>query len=351
MTGSSPGVGLRAGLRGSPEPIAALNRIRIQEYALPWPEREPMVDIRTYCPGVLIVNQICSLSSRASRRYAEITRRRCCPRDAALRSARHSERSACRRGDRGSVSRADAGRASPPGPSPPFDAPPTVLFAPYDQKAPPGHCTGGAVDVILCDQDGKPVDVTSPTQGWEAAYTWSDKPAPESRENRMVMVEAMLAADFELPRRVLALFVGRFRLAVRVGEFECPYGWSHPPVCLETDFPEAAADNLAIKTVRDFNGRAVEAAGSCTVLAVATGQGSQVFRVGLYWARGVPVTLNVAWPAGLPDTALFAGPALDALEPVTGTEGVDGGSIVRLVPANDRIVVTNHPSLPKEEKA
>ena len=69
-------------------------------------------------------------------------------------------------------------------------------FAPYDQPAPPGHCTGGAVDVNLLGPDGEPVDLLGPTKGWEAAYTWSDKIGDTAKSNRMLMVEAMLAAGF-----------------------------------------------------------------------------------------------------------------------------------------------------------
>ena len=44
---------------GSPEPIAALNRVKIREYAQPWQTREPLVDIRAYCPDVVCNEGIC----------------------------------------------------------------------------------------------------------------------------------------------------------------------------------------------------------------------------------------------------------------------------------------------------
>src|SRR5205085_471737 len=155
-------------------------------------------------------------------------------------------------------------------------------FAPYDQKAPPGHCTGGAVDVVLVDQSGEPLDVTAPTNGWEAAYTWSDKLAPESRANRMVMVEAMLAAGFSNCRDEYWHYsFGDSAWAVRVGEFECPYGWAHPPVCLETDFPEAAAEHMEMETIRDFNGRAIEARGSISVQPTVPDAAAAMFCAGL----------------------------------------------------------------------
>src|SRR5205823_9153848 len=143
-------------------------------------------------------------------------------------------------------------------------------FAPYDQKAPPGHCTGGAIDVGLLDPSGQPLDMTSPTTGWKAAYTWSDKISPDARQNRMIMVEAMLGAGFSNCRDEFWHYSwGDSAWAVRVGEFECPYGWAHPPVCLETDFPEASAIDSSISSKRDFGGRALRADGRSRVPAAA----------------------------------------------------------------------------------
>src|SRR5690349_7415593 len=46
-------------LQGAPEPIAALNRVHISEYEHAWDQREPLVDIRTYCPGVSLAENLC----------------------------------------------------------------------------------------------------------------------------------------------------------------------------------------------------------------------------------------------------------------------------------------------------
>src|SRR5579862_5757088 len=45
--------------KASPEPIAALNRIKVSEYDSPWDSREPLVDIRDYCPGVRCADNSC----------------------------------------------------------------------------------------------------------------------------------------------------------------------------------------------------------------------------------------------------------------------------------------------------
>src|SRR5918912_3556065 len=117
-------------------------------------------------------------------------------------------------------------------------------FAPYDQPAPPGHCTGGAVDVVLLGPDGEPVDVNSPAVGWEAAYTWSDKISPESKRNRMILVEAMLNAGFSNCREEYWHYsYGDSAWAVRVGEKTCPYGFIEPPVAVEAGFTHGAAED------------------------------------------------------------------------------------------------------------
>jgi hypothetical protein len=119
------------------------------------------------------------------------------------------------------------------------------FFAPYDQPAPPGHCTGGAVDVILLGPDGEPLDVTSPLEGWAAAYTWSERLADESRRNRMILVEAMLGAGFSNCRVEYWHYSwGDSAWAVRVGEKCCPYGWATAPPLVEARHTGAIAGDL-----------------------------------------------------------------------------------------------------------
>ncbi len=99
------------------------------------------------------------------------------------------------------------------------------FFAPVDQKAPPGHCTGGAVDVQLLLPNGKPADVTSPFTGWQAAPTWIEGLTPEAHRNRMILVEAMLGAGFSNCRDEFWHYsYGDAAWAVRAGAPYCIYG-------------------------------------------------------------------------------------------------------------------------------
>jgi len=104
------------------------------------------------------------------------------------------------------------------------------FFAPVDQKAPPGHCTGGAVDVQLLGPGGKPLDVTSPFTGWQAAPTWIEGLTPEAKRNRMILVEAMLGAGFSNCRDEFWHYsYGDAAWAVRVGADYCIYGLAELP--------------------------------------------------------------------------------------------------------------------------
>jgi D-alanyl-D-alanine dipeptidase len=337
-------------MKGAPEPIAGLNRVRILEYPQSWNEREPLVDIRSHCPHFFFGDRFCPFLRL---RVADMLNRAqdSLPDGRRLRVATALRTLSMQKGGWDNYFKRMR-EEHPAWPLSSLRRATNKYHAPYDQKAPPGHCTGAAVDVILVDQDNQPLDVTSPTQGWDAAYTWSDKLAPEAKANRMVMVEAMLGAGFSNCRDEYWHYsFGDSPWAVRVGEYECPYGWAHPPVCLETDFAHAAADDPQIATVRDFNGRAIQAEGSCAVpiAGAPTPSGLPSWCVGLYWARDVPVTLHLSWPSSPTTVELFAGPALESLEPIPDVNR-DGDTLtIHITPAMDRVILSNFPAVPAVE--
>jgi D-alanyl-D-alanine dipeptidase len=104
--------------------------------------------------------------------------------------------------------------------------------APVDHPAPPGHCTGAAVDVVLQKADGSFVDLVPPEiEDWSMSHTWSSKVSPEVQELRLLMLEAMTQAGFSNCRDEYWHYSwGDSGWAVRVGEKTCHYGVIQPPV-------------------------------------------------------------------------------------------------------------------------
>jgi D-alanyl-D-alanine dipeptidase len=334
----------RSHLQGAPEPIAALNRVRITELAQPWLEREPLVDIRRECPRVDLTEYVCPYLRRTA---------------AAMLNAAQDSLPAGYRLRVGTALRTLAmqrhgwdhyfQRMREEHPQWPLSAlrrATNKYFAPYDQKAPPGHCTGGAVDVGLLGPDGEALDLTSPTKGWDGAYTWSDKLSSEAKANRMVMVEAMLGAGFSNCRDEFWHYsYGDSAWAVRVGESECPYGWTYPPVELDASFEGASAADLHLESTRDPHGRVIRAEGSCAVppCAEETPDGFPLWRLGLRWAGGVAVTLHLHWPFALPTPPLFVGDGKEEWQPLTDVQCESEHLRLHLTPTADRVFLTNCP--------
>jgi D-alanyl-D-alanine dipeptidase len=327
---------------GAPEPIAALNRVQIREYTQPWQEREPLVDVRVHCPDVVWHEHVCpylrrTVADRVNLAQASL------PPGYRLKAGTALRTLSMQKGGWDNYYK----RMQEEHPDWPLSAlrrATNKYFAPYDQKAPPGHCTGGAIDVGLLDSECNSLDLTAPTKGWEAAYTWSDKISPEAKVNRMLMVEAMLGAGFSNCRDEYWHYsYGDSAWAVRVGEIECPYGWAHPPVALETNFPEASGGECHIETTCDVNGRAVHAEGNATLLSAPafTPEGIPLWRVGLYWANGVPVTLRLHWPFATPAIpTIYLGDNKEAWEPLPDVCRDGEELLVHITPTRDRVYLS-----------
>lgn len=109
--------------------------------------------------------------------------------------------------------------------------------APIDQKAPPGHCTGAAVDIFLLDASGEVLDVTSPFSRFQAAPTYTLGLDPQAQYHRDLLVNAMLEVGFSNCRDEWWHYsYGDAGWAVRLGYDECIYG------LIELD-PEEYAEN------------------------------------------------------------------------------------------------------------
>ncbi|MBX3112897.1 MAG: hypothetical protein KF857_12935 [Fimbriimonadaceae bacterium] len=99
------------------------------------------------------------------------------------------------------------------------------FVAPVDQKAPPGHCTGAAVDVNLLDADNRIVDVVSPFARLRGAPTFTFGLSPEAEANRFVLYDAMMGVGFSNCRDEWWHYsYGDAGWAVRLGLDSCVYG-------------------------------------------------------------------------------------------------------------------------------
>lgn len=105
------------------------------------------------------------------------------------------------------------------------------FFAAPDAKAPPGHCTGAAVDVMLYVRaTGEPIDVSSPIEGWNAAPTAVQGLSPQAAENRRLLCYVMHATGLSNCRDEFWHWsFGDSAWAVRIGQSEACYGHIEPP--------------------------------------------------------------------------------------------------------------------------
>jgi D-alanyl-D-alanine dipeptidase len=299
--------------RGAPEPIAALNRVKILETG------EPLVDIRDFCPRVEVTEKCCPYLRQT---VAEMLNRAAAslPSDCRFRVGTALRTLSMQKVGWDSYFQ-KMKEEHPDWPLSALRRATNRFFAPYDQPAPPGHCTGGAVDVALLGPDGNPLDVTSPLEGWTAAYTWTERISTESRRNRMIMVEAMLGAGFSNCREEFWHYsYGDSAWAVRVGEETCPYGLVEPPVAVEARFEGAAAAAI----YRSKDGEWV-----CRALPPLT--------VGLFWSQNKPLVLRMEPP--FPES-LFISVDHEKWDPITPEQQGDS-LLLRLIPCADRVYISS----------
>ena len=336
-------------LKGSPEPIAALNRVRIVEYSNKFADREPLVDVRMHCPDVLLSEHLCPYLRRRAADMLNAAQ-------ASLPAKHKLQVGTCLR----TLSMQKHGwdnyhhkmrEQHPEWPLSTLRRAVNKYFAPYDQPAPPGHCTGGAVDVGLIGPDGKPLDVLGPTKGWEAAYTWSDKIGDAAKANRMLMVEAMLNAGFSNCRDEYWHYSwGDSAWAVRTGVNECPYGWSHPPVMLDTLTPEGSARVESVHTIRDQEGRPVRADAVVHPAEDPSLASSSKVRFRVNWANGVPLTIrlhNIAAQRSEGVHSFHTGDGGEIWVQIDETYPEGDFLVLQITPNTDRIVVSNFLSSPE----
>lgn len=99
------------------------------------------------------------------------------------------------------------------------------FVAPTDQKAPPGHTTGAAVDVHLLDAKGDVLDTSAPFPRLLGAPTYVYGLTEEAQRNRDLLVGTMLGVGFSNCRDEWWHYSwGDAGWAVREGLDTCCYG-------------------------------------------------------------------------------------------------------------------------------
>jgi D-alanyl-D-alanine dipeptidase len=203
--------------KGRPEPIAALNRILEVE------NHEPLVDMRVYAPSVKLFRPAVIPYCRA--RVAEMAEAAA----QALPEGYHlglveAWRPIERQQRIYDFMWRSAVEAFPNRPHASLRRTVCRWVAPTDQKAPPGHCTGAALDVWLVDDAGEQIDTTSGNR-FGTAPTYAHGLTEDALRNRMILVETMLAQGFSNCRDEWWHYsYGDAGWAVRLEQDSCCYG-------------------------------------------------------------------------------------------------------------------------------
>jgi len=207
---------------GTPEPFAALNKIPIKD------NLEPLVDIRIACPKLIIGARVLpyvrsGVAEMLNKVQASLPPGHRLKLHSALRTLETQSELYWRHYK-------DLVEKHPEWPKSALRRANNKYFAAPDVKAPPGHCTGGAVDVTIVGPDRQNLDMTSPSKGWEAAYTYSTNLSPNALLNRRMLIDAMFGAGFSNCRDEWWHYsYGDSAWAVRTGNKVACYGLIPPP--------------------------------------------------------------------------------------------------------------------------
>ncbi|MCH8273221.1 MAG: hypothetical protein IH851_00325 [Armatimonadetes bacterium] len=205
------------------EPVAALNRVRLVECG------EPLVDMRKVFPdlSVLRAASVPWLRERVASMFDQARRR--LPNGYSL-GLREAWRSIDRQKLIYDRYFSQLKEEHPEWPYSTLRRQTNRFFAPCDQKAPPGHSTGGALDVWLLSSGGEPFDLSGEGHKFSMAATFSDDLPEETKSLRLVLYEAMTGAGFSNCRDEWWHYsFGDAAWAVRIGKDTCFYGAAAPP--------------------------------------------------------------------------------------------------------------------------
>ncbi|GAB4452093.1 MAG: M15 family metallopeptidase [Armatimonadaceae bacterium] len=104
--------------------------------------------------------------------------------------------------------------------------------APMNPRVPPPHTTGGAIDLVLTDADGKPLDMQSIYGEQDEKGFAFDAPnlSPEARKHRKILAEALIAQGItNYPAEFWHWSYGDQGWAYRGGHPQALYAAIEPP--------------------------------------------------------------------------------------------------------------------------
>jgi len=209
--------------KGKPEPIGLLNRVRLKELG------EPLVHLRRACPGIRVLRStaVPYLRERVAGMLQRARQSLAPDYDIGVREAwRSLERQRL-------IYDTYFERLRRERPELPYAALRRLAnryFAPYDQKAPPGHSTGGAVDVWLLDARGKPIDLHGPGERFASSATFQPDLPKEILDLRLLLYRALTKEGFTNCKDEWWHYsFGDAAWAVRSGRKTCIYGYIEPP--------------------------------------------------------------------------------------------------------------------------
>jgi D-alanyl-D-alanine dipeptidase len=210
--------------KGSPEPIRALNKIKLIE------NNDPVVEITSLAPSVRLMNQEVIPYSRKEVAIMLEKASKLLPNGiyfsvfSAYRPLSHQIK----------LYEKIWGFAQEAFPNESYASLRRRVnrwVAPCDQKAPPGHSTGAAVDVTLVDENNNELDMTSPFKQIGAPCTFTIGLSQESQANRMMLYNAMTTVGFSNCRDEWWHYsYGDAGWAVRLEHSECYYGQLDVPL-------------------------------------------------------------------------------------------------------------------------
>ncbi len=201
----------------SVESLSTLNSIPINE------SREPLVNLAIYCPKLIIRSGINPLARegvaiRLNKVLVKV------PEEYNLFLAR-AIRTVSEQKQRYDAYFLQLQREHPSWPNSILKRETNRFFAPYDQPTPPGHTTGGAVDVYLIDKNGNPIDQPPPLEDWSLGYTHSSKVDTSIQLLRKTLCNLMEEEGFSnYPKEYWHYSYGDNAWAARHGKPHAIYG-------------------------------------------------------------------------------------------------------------------------------